>query len=214
MQPVRTGHVAFALVALLGQLFPAVHALATPDASTWRRQTLLGQNSDHYFRYVAISEHPNSYYAYARTLRLEKVRKSDIQVVETIPLSDVQYSQNMETDQWGDTSIVVPAFDLARYLRTHHIALPFPNDLILVRTFSIDAGGVWEVFEDGRIQIATRAELERQIPALGESPRVVGIEETGRIRGEDFFLRIQSGDSSQDADWAEDLLMVRGVTLR
>jgi hypothetical protein len=189
-------------------------ASATPDAATWRRQTLLGQNADYYFRYVSISEHPASYYQYSRSLRLEKIRKADRRIVETIRLSGTAYSQDMETNRWTDAPDTVPSFDLATYLRANRIATPFANDLIQVRTFTIDSGGVWEVFEDGRIQLATRAELERQIPGLGEGPRVVGIEETGRIRGEDFFLRIQSGDSASDSDWAEDLLMIRGVELR
>jgi hypothetical protein len=189
-------------------------ASGTPDAATWRRQTLLGQNTDHYFRYVAISEHPNSYYAYSRAVRLEKVRKTDRMIVETIRLSEVVWTQNMDTAQWSDAPDSVPSFDLAAYLRVNRVAIPFPNDIFLVRNFVIDSGGVWEVFEDSRIRLATRAELDRQIPMLGARPRVVGIEETGRVRGEDFFLRIQSGDTASDSDWAEDLLLIRGVELR
>ena len=29
-------------------------ASATPDSGTWRRQTLLGENADHFFRYVTV----------------------------------------------------------------------------------------------------------------------------------------------------------------
>ena len=53
--------------------------------------------------------------------------------------------------------------------------------------------------------MATRKELERQIPTLGENSRVVGIEETGGILGEDFYVRIASGSPAWDVDWSEDL---------
>jgi hypothetical protein len=52
----------------------AATANATPNAATWRRQTLVGENADYFFRYVAIREYPASYYSYRQTLRLEKVR--------------------------------------------------------------------------------------------------------------------------------------------
>jgi hypothetical protein len=186
---------------------------ATPEAATWRRQTLIGQNGEHFFRYVAVSDHPGSYYYYARTLRLEKVRKSDLRVVESIVLMDVSYSQDLNTDRWSEESRAIPSFDLPSFLRANHVAIAFSNDLARARTFAIDSAGVWEVFEDGRIQLATRNELERQIPMLGDDPRVVGIEETGPTPG-DFYLRVESGSADWDTDWSEDLLMVRGVLLR
>jgi hypothetical protein len=202
-------------VALLaGLLVLGAPAGATPEAARWRRQTLVGQNAGHFFRYVTTSEHPGSYYAYSRTLRLEKVRKADFEVVESFVLRSVSYSQHPDTMRWHEVPDSVAAFDLPSYLRANQIALPFPEDVVRSRSFVIDSAGVWEVFEDGRIALATRAELERQISLLGEDPVVVGIEETSGIHGEDFYLRIESGSSAWDTDWAEDLLLVRGGYVR
>lgn len=188
-------------------------ARATPEAATWRRQSLIGENAEQFFRYVTISDHPGFYYTYSRTMRLEKVRKSNVQVVQSIVLRRVTYSQDMNTGGWSEAADSVAPFDLPSYLRANHVALAFGNDLFHSRTFAIDSAGVWEVFEDGRIQLATRKELDRQIPMLGDDPRVVGIEETSPIRSEDFYLRIESGSAAFDADWSEDLLLVRGVEL-
>jgi hypothetical protein len=189
-------------------------ARATPEAATWRRQTLIGENAGHFFRYVTVSDHPGIYYRYSRTLRLEKVRKSDLRVVESILLRSVTYSQDPNTERWSEAADSVASFDLPSCLRANHVALAFANDLVHFRTFAIDSTGVWEVFEDGRIRLATRMELKRQIPMLGEDPRVVGIEETSPINSGDFYLRIESGSTAFDADWSEDLLLVRGVELR
>ena len=196
-----------------GLLVLGAVARATPEAATWRRQTLIGDNGRHFFRYVTISDHPGLYYTYSRTLRLEKVRKSDFRIVESVVIQRSTYSQDMNTERWSDVADSVASFDLPRYLRANHVALAFADDLVHSRTFAIDSAGVWEVFEDGRIQLATRKELERQIPMLGEDPRVVGIEETSPIRSEDFYLRIESGSAAFDADWSEDLLLVSGVEL-
>ena len=49
--------------------------------------------------------------------------------------------------------------------RPEKVQLPFSDDLI--RTFSVDSSGVWEVFEDGRVQFAGRSDLLRQIHDLG-----------------------------------------------
>jgi hypothetical protein len=192
----------------------ATTAGATPDAATWRRQTLLGENAEHYFRYVGISENPGSYYQYRRTLRLEKVRKADVGVVEQFPLRDVAYAQDLTTDLWSEHSETLPPFDLSDYLRVNAVHLAFANDLI--RTFAIDSSGVWEEFEDGRILLADRVDLLRQIPNLGEEPRVVGIEDTDlqpAQGGKSYvYLRIWSGSASIDSDWSEDVLLVdRGV---
>jgi len=191
-------------------LLVATDAAATPGSGTWRRQTLLGENADHFFRYVTISEYPPSYYSYRRMLRLEKVRKSDLRVVEQIPLRDVAYSENAMTGARTEKSETLPPFDLSGYLTRNAVHLPFSEDLI--RTFAIDSAGVWEVFEDGRVELAGRADLLRQIPELGEDPRVIGIEETDyepEKGGKAFFyLRIWSNTASSEDDWSEDLLLV------
>lgn len=213
--PIATqARLALAGGALASLLVLTAIAGATPDAASWRRQMLIGQNAEHFFRYVAVSDHPASYYSYSRTLRIEKVLKLDSRVVESVVLAEVTYSQDLNTEQWSEASGAVPSFDLSGYLRTNRVAFAFPSDVIHFRTFAIDSAGVWELFEDGRIRLATRADLERQIPELGEDPRVVGVEETGPIHGGDVFLRIESGSAAWDMNWSEDLLLVRGGTLR
>ena len=195
---------------LVGIAMFASAALATPDAATWRRQTLLGENADYFFRYVAISENPASYYYYRRTLRLEKVRKSDFKVVEQFPLRDVSYSQDLDSQVWTEKSVTLPPFDLSAYLRVNAVHLAFADDLI--RTFAVDSSGVSEVFEDGRVELAGREDLMRQIPELGEDPRVAGIEDTDFQPAKGgkayFYLRIWSNDAAGDMDWSEDLLLV------
>jgi hypothetical protein len=192
---------------LLGILVLVGIAGASPDAATWRRQTLLGQNQDYFFRYVAVSDNPGSYYTYSRALRLEKVRKADFKIVESFVLRNVTYSQHPDTLVWREVSGPVDHFDLPGYLSANQINLAFADDLLRHRSVVIDSAGVWEMFEDGRIQLATRQELERQIPVLEDDPRVVGIEQTGWQQ--DTFLRIESGDATSDSNWAEDLLLIR-----
>jgi hypothetical protein len=204
--------IGFAAVLIVGM------ALATPNAATWRRQTLVGENAEYYFRYVTTSENPASYYSYRRTLRLERVRKSDLRVVDQFPLSDVSYSQDPRTDVWSEQSEKLPPFDLSGYLRDNAVHLPFADDLVRFRTFVVDSSGVWEVFDDGRSQLANRRDLLRQIPNLGNEPRVVGIESTGfqPIGGGKtyLYLRIWSNSAAIDSDWCEDLLVVDGNDLR
>lgn len=199
-----------AVSVLLGLAIFASTALATPDAATWRRQTLVGENAEYFFRYVAVSENPASYYSYRRTLRLEKVRKSDSKVVEEFPLRDVSYSQNPDSEVWTEKSKTLPPFDLSAYLRINTVHLAFAGDLI--RTFVVDSAGVWAVYEDGRVELAGRQDLMRQIPKLGEDPRVAGIEKTDYepAKGDKgyLYLRIWSNDAAGDMDWSEDLLLV------
>jgi len=190
-------------------LLIATDAAATPDSGTWRRQTLLGENADFFFRYVTVSEYPPSYYSHRRTLRLEKVRKSDFRVVEKIPLRDVAYSDHPMTGARSEKSRTLPPFDLSGYLTNNVIHLPFSEE---IPTFAIDTAGVWAVYEDGRVELAGRADLLRQIPELGENPRVVGIEQTDYEPEKGvkayFYLRIWSNSSASDDDWSEDLLLV------
>lgn len=159
---------------------------------------------------MTISEYPASYYSHRRTLRLEKVRKSDLKTLEQVPLRDVTYSEDPMTGARSERSETLPAFDIAGYLTRNAVHLPFAEDLI--RTFTIDSSGVSEVFEDGRVEIAGHIDLVSQIPNLGEEPRVVGIEKTDYepATGEKAFLylRIWSNSASGDEDWSEDLLLV------
>jgi hypothetical protein len=194
----------------------AVEAMATPEAATWRRQALVGENAEFFFRLVTVSENPAEYYSHRRTLRLEKVRKSDLQVVEQVPLRDVIYTQDAVTSKWTEHSTKPAPFDLGGYMVRNAVHLPFSDDLI--RTFAIDSSGVWEVFEDGRTQIAGPADLRRQIPSLGDDPRVVGIERTdyeAEKGGKTFvYLRIWSNTAASDDDWSEDLLLVNDLVFR
>lgn len=203
-QPMRVLGTAIAFV-----LF-AQSATATPDSATWRRQALVGENAEYFFRYVTISEYPASYYSHRRTLRLERVRKADFNVVEQFQLRDVVYSESPLTGVRREKSQTLPSFDLSAYLARNTVHLPFSEDVS--RTFSIDSTGVWDVFEDGRVELAGRADLLRQIPNLGEEARVVGIEETDYKppTGQKayFYLRIWSNSAASDDNWAEDLLLV------
>ena len=185
-------------------------------AATWRRQTLVGENGEYFFRYVTVSEYPAQYYSHRRVLRIEKVRKLDFRVIEQVPLRDVSYVQNMESGVWDEHSEGLPLFDLSGYLTRNAVHLPFSDDLI--RTFSIDSSGVWEVFEDGRVELAGRSDLIRQIPSLGEEPRIVGIERTDYEPGKGgkafVYLRVCSNSAADDEDWSEDLLLVNNLVLR
>jgi hypothetical protein len=170
----------------------------------------VGENAEYFFRYVAISENPASYYQYRRTLRLEKVRKLDVRVVEQIPLRAVAYWQDLKTDLWSEHSETLPPFDLTGYLRVNAVHIAFADDI--TRTMAIDSSGVWEVFEDGPIRLANRQDLRRQIPNLGREPRVAGIENTdfqpARAEKGYLYLRIWPNSASSDDDWSEDLLLV------
>src|SRR5690349_4375694 len=111
-------HTAFADDQLVKRLLIAVvcagiaaEAMATPTAATWRRQALVGDNADYYFRFVTVSEYPAEYYSHRRTLRLEKVRKSDLKVVERVPLRDVSYTQDPNTGNWTEHSTAQAPFD-------------------------------------------------------------------------------------------------------
>ncbi len=194
----------------------AAEAVATPNAATWRRQTLVGENAEYFFRYVTVSENPANYGSFRRALRLEKVRKSDVRVVERTPLRDVSYAQDMQSGIWSERPVTLPPFDLSGYLTRNAVHLPFSEDLI--RSFSIDSSGVWELFEDGRVELVGRSDLHQQIPNLGGDPRVVGIESTDyepREGGKAYvYLRVWSNSAAGDADWSEDLLLVNRLVFR
>jgi hypothetical protein len=193
----------------------AAEVVATPQVATWRRQTLVGENAEYFFRYVTVSQKLLNH-SFRETQRLEKVRKSDLRVADQAVLRDVVYAEDMESGVWSERSEALPPFDVAGYLTRNAVHLPFSNDLI--RTFSIDSSGVWEVFDDGRVELVGRADLQRQIPKLGEDPRVVGIESTSYEPGEDgksyLYLRVWSNSAADDVDWSEDLLLVNRRVFR
>jgi len=201
---------------LIALVLFAQMAIATPDSATWRRHTLVGENAEYFFRYVTVSEYPASHYSHRRTLRLEKVRKADFKVVEQFQLRDVVYSENPMTGARSEKSRALPVFDLSAYLVRNTVHLPFSEEV--GRTFSIDSSGVWDVFEDGRVELAGRSDLLRQIPDLGEEPRVVGIEVTDfkppTGKKAYFYLRIWSNSSASDDNWSEDLLLVNQLVFQ
>lgn len=166
---------------------------------------------------MTISEYPASYYSHRRSLRLEKVRKVDLKVIEQFPLRDVAYSEDPMTGAQTEHAEALPAFDLAGYLARNAVHLPFSDDLFRFRTFAIDSSGVSEMFEDGRVELVGRSDLVRQIPDLGEEPSVAGIEETdyGPTKGETAFvyLRVWSNTAAGDDNWSEDLLLVNRLVL-
>lgn len=190
--------------------------MATPGAAIWRRQVLVGENSEFFFRYVSVSENLPNHYSFRRTQRIEQVRKSDMSVVERVSLRDVTYAQDMDSGVWNERSVALPPFDLAGYLTSNAVHLPFSDDVI--RTFSIDSTGVWEEFDDGRVELVGSADLRRQIPNLGDDPRVVGIESTDfePVKGGKayLYLRVWSNSTASDADWSEDLLLVNRLVFR
>lgn len=204
------------LFVLIGLASTVTAVWATPDSATWHRQSLLGENADYFFRYVTISEYPASYYSHRRTLRLEKVRKSDLGIIEQIPLLDMSYAEDPMTGALTERSATLPTFNLSGYLARNAVHLPFADDL--GRTFAIDSSGISEVFEDGRVIIAGSADLARQIPHLGEEPRVAGIEKTDYEPATGakgfFYLRVWSNSASGDDDWSEDLVLVNRLAVQ
>lgn len=203
--------VALALLATAG----ATPAVATPDAATWIRHTLVGENDSCFVRQVTVEDHPPSYDEFSVSARLERARKSDLRVVETVPIRDVKYTRDVDAVKWTGTEQELPTFDLAGYLRRHDLLPAFADDLVENRKWAIDEKGVWEVFEDSRERVATRAEYLRQRPVRERDgwsgARVVGLERTRAAEFSNYeqvWLRIADGNSATDAPWTEWLLMV------
>lgn len=205
---------ALACTVALG-VFGASESQATPEPATWLRQVLIGENPTRFFRYVTIHDHPGTHYAYSETLRVQAVRKTDLRVAEDSLVRVTDYSQDYETRVWSTHEEPTPPFDLGGYLRRHGVFLAFAESM--ARRFEIDTTGVLEVFEDGRVELLSRADLNRQIPDLGEEPRVVGIEWTQMTLPDGstafYYLRIQSNTAAVDDYWSERLAIVPGARL-
>ena len=197
------------LVALLGILAPRV-AHATPEAAEWHRETLVGENRDFYFALRATRTYPGSYYAYSEELSLVKVAKANRSIAETVTLQRRECSQDFQTEAWtcGDDSI--PQFDLGAYLRHHAVRIPFAEDW--PQDLRIDSAGVYLNVEDVRATVLPWDALQRQLPDLGDEPRIVGLEATQArlLDGAEalYFCRVQSNTTAIDDDWSEDLLLV------
>jgi hypothetical protein len=208
------GKTRWALVGLAALLALAPSsASATPEAATWHRASLIGENAEHYFRWMAERSQPGSYYTYTETLRFQKVRKSDLAVVEDVLVREVVFSQHPDTMVWVATEESPPAFDLGGRLGRDGVQMTFEDDGAPVLV--LDDSGAWVEAEGERERVLDRAELLRQIPGLGEQPRTAGAgsaasSSTATI----LYYRVLSGTAAFDSDWSEDLLLVPESAIR
>jgi hypothetical protein len=148
---------------------------ADDGAASWYRETLLGENSECFVRLVSIWDSRWYGHALADTQRVERVRKSDFRVVESIPIVIAHFTDE-DSGKWRSTFETLPAFDLAGYLKRHRVAAAFsaPRDDVV-----LDSKGLRAVYQDGAAM--TSEDQQRRGPRLRGDFTLAGLEATGCI---------------------------------
>jgi hypothetical protein len=190
-------------------------AIATPETETWRRASLIGENSEHYFRWM-LTVQPVSSDTFTESLRFQKINKRDLAQVEDVLVREVVWKQAPNRVDWIASREARPPFDVGARLSQDSVRLAFADDA--APALAVDDSGAWLLREGERERVLDRAELDRQIPELAETPRVAGARSTWHLvrpSGEPllYYYSVLSGPDV-DSRESEDLLLVPESAIR
>jgi hypothetical protein len=200
---------AFIGLVLLSGLTP-VQSRVTPEAARWHKDLLLGETADGYVVLRQERRYPGSYYEYSDELRVVRVAENNRAVMEEYVTQRSHCRQHPDTMIWHCSYDSLPPFDLSRHLRTRGVRAAYASDR--AQGASIDSQGLYIEWEGIRATIMPMTAVLRQLPDLGEEPRVIGVMTTDRheVFGGPliYFFDVLSGFEAIDDNWSEDLLLV------
>jgi hypothetical protein len=141
--------------------------------------------------------------------------------VATLTLLDdhkIEASSSSSIDyphKWKRTPDELPPFDIAEFMRAKKVTPAFSTDF----AYEVELEkGALVLKEGGRsVELLSKREVQKQIPALAEETREARVLPTAQILDahhgaptETWFYTVQIGSASWDADWLELLLAVPG----
>jgi hypothetical protein len=145
-------------------------------------------------------------------LKICKGRKSDLRIIEEIPVRETQYRDTTALGQgrWVSVEAIHKPFDLTAYLSDNKVSMAFSQGS--GTSLVVDTAGVFFQIQSTRARVLTRQELLSRVPQLGSNPRILeelGVAATpGAITpGVSYFI-VQSNHAGYEEDWREDLLVI------
>ena len=208
-------YVAIVGLLLLTSLLPT-ESRGTPETATWRRESLLGETANSYVVLRQEWSQPGSYYEFSNELRVVRLDKKNRTVMEERLVERSSCSEDPDTMVWHCSYDSLPSFDLSRFLTTLQARPAYGSDWS--QAVSIDSAGLYVQRPGSKAYVLLMPAVRRQLPRLGEEPRVVGVETTDshQVSGGPsiLFILIQSNTASIDDDWSEDLLLVDEADLQ
>ena len=192
---------------LLLLLAAASSATATPGASTWYRESLLGENGSHYFVLESRWINTGTYYGHTEFQRIVMRSKYTDAIEDTVLVRKTVFTTDAGTGERSVTEEATPSFDLAAYVRAHSIQMPFGMELHPVPR--LDGSGLFQLYEDGRVDILSIEQIRERIPPGGEIERLefLGAEFTSATPDSGLrpmsYYRISSFPAGSDVDGSE-----------
>ena len=183
---------------------------ATPDASTWKRELLIGANDTHFYSYVIERENPSSYFEYTETLLLAKYAITTGQLAEKITIRKTLHLDKEGNNNWTTEEQLTTPFDLNHFLTENHVSYAFPNNIgdaqIVVKT-----EGFFLQDEKSQVVLLPKSKVVPQAPWFDQYTKIVSLYEINN----NYYLLIEQRDefgeiSLDDMDFQQTIIIITG----
>jgi hypothetical protein len=182
---------------------------ASPNAATWYKEELLGENGRYYFLVVTQWINRGSHYKHTELQSLRKIDKLSNDVVEEFDLRRFESTNMIEEDRQVVHEQDSPSFDLPAYMRENQVRYPYAADWDFVK---VDSVGIYVEKHGIRADIVPMAEIRPLVPG-GYAPRTLvaarrtsAWPDSGLDRKVYCYLR--TGNAGGDWDVAQVVVMV------
>ena len=138
---------------------------ASPSASTWYRQALLGESQSKYFLLETRWLNRGTYYQHVEFQRILVLDKYTDALEDTILIRKAVFSTDLNTGQVSVREEATPSFDLSEFLRRNSISAPFT---LSWSPTQLDSLGLFYFDGDTRITVFSIEHLRERIPASRE----------------------------------------------
>jgi hypothetical protein len=185
----------------------------SPDPAHWRREVLIGANSQDFFYLEFLWEQKGTYYESTESVFICRASLAQPEEIEKTIIRRIVRRTDPGTGERSAQEDSIPAFDLVEHIRRNQVTLAYadswPSDP--EETFAVAEEGLVLIAGAFRFSIMSMADIKKQIPDLQEHPRVESIQQ---VRDNETYLTIVSGYRAGDSSIHQDILVVSNAVLR
>ena len=199
----------FRLVTLISALLFITITHATPSATTWQRESLIGCNEKYFYTFILERNNPASYFEYTETFSLAQYEIASRKLVNKTVIRKTRHIDKQADGHWVKEEQQTNVFDLNQFLSKDNLVYIFPADMSETQWF-VQADGIYLQGDKGRVILVPKSDLTTTVPWFNAYSKIAGLYEINN----NYYVLLEQGDEfggrSLDNDFQQTIIVVTG----
>ncbi len=199
----------FILGISFGIIFFTTTGCATPSASNWQRESLIGANDKYFYSFIAERANPPSYFEYTETLSLAQYELTTGKLANKTIVRKTRHIDKEANNNWTVEEQQTTSFDLNQFLSNNRVTYAFPAETSETR-FLLQEGNLYLQGDKGKSVLVAKSALESKLPWFNQYSKIAAVHELNN----NYYVLLEQGNElggrSLEDDFQQALIVVNG----